>query len=67
MHRYGYAIDKNEVAVMVFGGLRGPMALIMAVIVISDPNIIERHKQLCVFYIAGVVTLSTIFNGTTTG
>jgi NhaP-type Na+/H+ or K+/H+ antiporter len=69
MKNIGYGINMKDAAVLCWGGLRGAIALALALVVngadssyISDP---VKHQFL--FLTAGIVTLTLLINATTVG
>ena len=59
----GYGLSKKEFVVLVWGGLRGSLALTMALMIGVDNEIKNtKFKDLTVFYVAGCSTLSMFFN-----
>jgi NhaP-type Na+/H+ or K+/H+ antiporter len=65
--RLGYGLSFSQAAVVVWGGLRGAVGLALAMIVEHDPAVDERVGQLFLFHMAGIVILTLVVNGSTTG
>ena len=77
----GYDFSVKQSALVAYGGLRGAVGLALALIVthsrvICDENCGEdevgnqKHnalKEMTIFHIAGIVLLTLVVNGTTTG
>ncbi|XP_023229059.1 sodium/hydrogen exchanger 10-like [Centruroides sculpturatus] len=66
LSRLGYGLKWQEVIVMTWGGLRGAVGLALALLVAQqegiDPELVG-HKIL--IHVAGIVTLTLLFNATT--
>lgn len=60
-------MTKNEAIVLIYGGLRGALGLSLALMVGFDPDFSMRLRELVVFNMAGVATLTLLINGTTSG
>jgi NhaP-type Na+/H+ or K+/H+ antiporter len=65
MKRIGYGITPSELLVSWWGGLRGAVALALALVVASNPNINEEFRHQVLFYTAGIVMLTSLINATT--
>jgi NhaP-type Na+/H+ or K+/H+ antiporter len=65
--RLGYGLSFSQACVVVWGGLRGAVGLALAMIVEHDPAVSERVGQLFLFHMAGIVILTLLVNGSTTG
>ena len=67
LKKNGYGMNGKEYIVLVWGGLRGALALSLALIVgvDDDEKISKRMRDLVVFHTAGMATLSLFINGTT--
>ncbi|CAN0472576.1 unnamed protein product, partial [Discosporangium mesarthrocarpum] len=62
-----YKITIPQMLVLTHSGLRGAVALILALIVDGVPEISLEERDMVVFMTAGVAVLSLLFNGTTVG
>jgi len=65
MKRIGYGIGKNHPQAMWWGGLRGAIALALALIVEATPIIPEAVREQFLFLAAGIVTMTLLINATT--
>lgn len=66
LNNFGYPLSRKEFIVLVYGGLRGALGLSLALMVYVDetlPN--ERFRELTLFYMSGMATLTLLVNGTT--
>jgi NhaP-type Na+/H+ or K+/H+ antiporter len=63
----GYGLTMKEAAVMVWGGLRGAVSLSLALLVDGNHMIGDRARELIFLQTAGIVTMTLIVNGTTSG
>lgn len=57
----------KEACVMVWGGLRGAVSLSLALLVDGNHMIGDRAREMIFLQTAGIVTLTLIINGTTSG
>lgn len=58
----------KELIIVGYGGLRGALALALGLIVYEDEaNFPDRTRDLVKFHVVGVVILTLLINGTTTG
>ena len=67
MKDLGQGLTGKEALVLVYGGLRGALGLSLALMVGVDIEFPERLRELVVFNMAGVATLTLLINGTTCG
>jgi len=65
MKRIGYGLEKKESIILWYGGLRGGVALALALVVAGEKAIPEAIRNDFVFYIAGIVLLTLLLNATT--
>jgi len=65
LNRSGYGITKNDILVIVWGGLRGALGLTLALMVAVDTRLDTRLRELTIFYMSGAATLTLLVNGTT--
>jgi len=63
LKRIGVGITKQKATVLIWGGLRGAVALSMALSLARDSRIAESFSQQVLFYTAGIVVLSIVING----
>ncbi|KAI8999796.1 Sodium/hydrogen exchanger family-domain-containing protein [Gaertneriomyces semiglobifer] len=66
--RIGYGLDFKDVGLLVYGGLRGAVAIILAVLVNIDDRFANRptDRALVAFHVSGIALLTTLINGSTT-
>merc|ERR1719486_1560382 len=62
----GARISKKEAIVMLWSGLRGAVALAMAIIVDREPDVPTQTGSRMMFHIGGLAALTTLVNATTT-
>ena len=68
MKNRGQGISRKEMIVLIYGGLRGALGLSLALIVGVDKEAFSmRLREIVVFNMASVATLTLLVNGTTTG
>lgn len=69
LDRMGYGITWKESAVLVYGGLRGAVGLVMSLVVEHSAARTEhRHaSQMIAFHTSGIVLLTLLINGSTVG
>lgn len=65
MKRLGYGLTKRESAILTWGGLRGALAMTLALMVSYTPAIPEDIRSQVLFFTAGIVTLTLCINATT--
>jgi len=65
LRRLGYGITWKEGVVMVYGGLRGAVGLVMGLIIEDNAYIDPGLKQMIAFHVSGIVVLTLFINGST--
>ena len=65
LNRIGYKIDLKSALIMSWGGLRGAIALSLAMLVVLDNRFDERFKDLCLLYVLVIIVMTVILNGLT--
>lgn len=65
LRRLGYGINKKEGAILVYGGLRGAVGLLVALIVEHNEHIDPNVAQMIAFHTSGIVLLTLLINGST--
>lgn len=65
MKRLGYGLTKRESVILTWGGLRGALAMTLALMVSYTPAIPEDIRSQVLFFTAGIVTLTLCINATT--
>ena len=65
MKRLGYGLTPNESVILAWGGLRGALAMALALIVSYTPAIPEIIRSQILLFTATVVTLTLLINATT--
>jgi len=63
----GYGFDWKAGVIVTYGGLRGAVSLALALIVELERDIGENIKKRTLFLVSGIVVLTILINGTTTG
>lgn len=63
----GYGLTMKEAAVMVWGGLRGAVSLSLALLIDGNHLIGSRAREMIFLQTTGIVTLTLVINGTTSG
>eukprot|EP00122_Pirum_gemmata_P012170 Pgem_evm1s11300 len=66
LHYFGYKLSLGDYTVLIYGGLRGAIALALALIVEADPDVDQHIRDRIVFLTSAVVFLTLLVNGTTT-
>lgn len=61
----GYGLSTKEFYVLVWGGLRGALGITLSLMVAVDEGLPFRLRELTVFYMAGLASLTLLINGTT--
>ena len=65
MIRLGYGRTRRESVILTWGGLRGALAMTLALMVSYTPAIPEDIRSQVLFFTAGIVTLTLCINATT--
>lgn len=65
MKRLGYGLTDRESVILTWGGLRGALGMTLALMVSYTPAIPETIRGHVLFFTAGIVTLTLVFNATT--
>lgn len=65
MKRLGYGLTRRESVILTWGGLRGALAMTLALMVSYTPAIPEDIRNQVLFFTAGIVTLTLCINATT--
>lgn len=65
MKRLGYGLTRRESVILTWGGLRGALAMILALMASYTPAIPEDIRSQVLFFTAGIVTLTLCINATT--
>lgn len=67
LKKTGYGLNKKELVVLIYGGLRGALGLCLSLIVGVDTSLSTRFRQITVFYMCGMAVLTIVVNGLTCG
>lgn len=62
----GYGLSKKELAILIYGGLKGGLGLSLAMMITVDDYYPIRFRQLATFYMGGMVVMTVVINGLTT-
>lgn len=65
MKKMGYGLSKRESVILTWGGLRGALAMTLALMVSYTESIPEDIRNQILFFTAGIVTLTLSINATT--
>jgi NhaP-type Na+/H+ or K+/H+ antiporter len=65
MNKTGYPIVHKDIIVLTYGGLRGAIALCLGLMVYTDEDYSPRFRDLVLFYLTGMITMTVLFNGLT--
>lgn len=65
LKRIGYGLTRRESVILTWGGLRGALGMVLALIVSYTPEIPEDIRHQTLFFTAGIVTLTLTINATT--
>lgn len=65
MKRLEYGLTRRESVILTWGGLRGALAMTLALMVSYTPAIPEDIRSQVLFFTAGIVTLTLCINATT--
>jgi NhaP-type Na+/H+ or K+/H+ antiporter len=64
INQSGYPITRKDVLILTYGGLRGAIALSLALMVITD-TYTDRFKDLVLFYVISMIFITILINGLT--
>ena len=65
LRKLGYGLSFKQLIVLAYGGLRGAVGLLLALVVDLEHSIDHRTRDLVVFHVGGIVFLTLLINGTT--
>ena len=65
LNKTGWEITNKDIVILTYGGLRGAIALSLALMVAIDENYSVRFREIVIFYITSMITLTVILNGLT--
>jgi NhaP-type Na+/H+ or K+/H+ antiporter len=65
MNKLGYKLTHASNLILSYGGLRGAIALSLAMIVALDERLNKHFRDLCLFYTVVIILLSILINGMT--
>ena len=65
LDRTGYPVSHKDIIVLTYGGLRGAIALCLGLMVYTDDDYSPRFKDLVLFYLTGMITITVLLNGLT--
>ncbi len=65
LRKIGYGLTFKQTLVLTYGGLRGAVGLVLALVVDLEDSIDQRTRDLVVFHVGGIALLSLLINGTT--
>ncbi|MEH6648526.1 MAG: cation:proton antiporter [Motiliproteus sp.] len=67
LRRQGLGLSRNKALVLTWGGLRGAVALALAMLVAQHPQVNDTVAEQVLFLSAGIVALTILINGSTMG
>jgi hypothetical protein len=67
LRQFGYGVSAKEFIVLVYGGLRGALGLCLGLLVAVDMDLSHRFRDITIFYVSGMATMTLLINGTTCG
>ena len=65
LKRIGYGLTRRESVILTWGGLRGALGMVLALIVSYTPEIPEDIRRQILLFTGGIVTLTLAVNATT--
>lgn len=63
LNKTGWEISNKDIVILTYGGLRGAIALSLALMVAIDENYSIRFREIVIFYVTSMITLTVILNG----
>jgi NhaP-type Na+/H+ or K+/H+ antiporter len=67
INKLGYGLNWKELIVLGYSGLRGALALVLALILYNDSRVDAIVRDYVLFHTCGVSLLTILINGTTVG
>ncbi|MFT5719849.1 MAG: NhaP-type Na+/H+ or K+/H+ antiporter/CRP-like cAMP-binding protein [Motiliproteus sp.] len=67
LRRLGFGLGRAKALVLIWGGLRGAVALALALMLAQHPGVDSRWSEQVLFLTAGIVTLTILINGSSMG
>ena len=64
---WGYGMKLSEIILFTYSGCRGALQLSFALLVVDEKSFSDQWSDIILFHIAGIVTLTMLINGSTTG
>jgi len=64
---YGYKINFNEFILFVWGGIRGAVCMVFAMIAASDEALNPKFRNIFIFDMGGIVIMTLLINAPTCG
>lgn len=61
----GYPVTHKDSIILTYGGLRGAIALALSLMVVVDLEFPKRFRELVLFYMVCMITMTVILNGMT--
>jgi NhaP-type Na+/H+ or K+/H+ antiporter len=65
LNKVGFPISCTSALILSYGGLRGAIALSLAMLVFLDPLLSNQLRHLCLYYVLLTITFSVLINGFT--
>jgi NhaP-type Na+/H+ or K+/H+ antiporter len=65
LNKIGYPISCTSALILSYGGLRGAIALSLAMLVFVDPHLSLDLRHLCLFYVVATIAFTVCINGMT--
>ncbi len=65
INKIGWPITNKDIVVLTYGGLRGAIALSLGLIIAFDEELDPRFRDLIIFYVISMISLTVMFNGLT--
>lgn len=63
INKYGYPINNKDILILSYGGLRGAIALCLALMCAVDKDYPERFRELVLLYVIMMIALTVLING----
>ena len=67
LNKFGYEINKQQVILITYAGLRGAVGLSLALMVTVDKQIPRVVQDIILLHVAGISLMTLLINATTTG
>ena len=65
INKLGWPVSNKDLIIFTYGGLRGAIALSLALMIAINDDYTDRFREIVILYVTGMITLTVLFNGLT--